>query len=312
MPPVFADAPLARRLETTEGHGNAAFIDAQARHEPYSGAIRSDVAGTMLMFAGVGSPITQSFCLGIQQRPTDRDFDGIERFFTSRGSPVFHEVCPHAGVETLAALATRGYKPIELSNVMYREIAGEAGEAGEASDTGATGATGAAGAAGAAGATGAAGAAGATCATGATGAAGATGATGALRVRVVDTSEANWYGGLAARGWSETPDVQQFIQGFARSSVEVATCFIAELDGNAIATAALFMHGGVALLAGASTVPEGRRNGAQLALLDTRLRHAASHGCDLAMMVAAPGSASQRNAERNGFRVAYTRTKWQL
>ncbi len=288
MPPVFADAPLARRLETTEGHGNAAFIDAQARHEPYSGAIRSDVAGTMLMFAGVGSPITQSFCLGIQQRPTDRDFDGIERFFTSRGSPVFHEVCPHAGVETLAALATRGYKPIELSNVMSREIAGEAGEASEASDAGAAGATGAAGAAG------------------------ATGATGALRVRVVDTSEADWYGGLAARGWSETPDVQQFIQGFARSSVEVATCFIAELDGNAIATAALFMHGGVALLAGASTVPEGRRNGAQLALLDTRLRHAASHGCDLAMMVAAPGSASQRNAERNGFRVAYTRTKWQL
>jgi hypothetical protein len=57
---------------------------------------------------------------------------------------------------------------------------------------------------------------------------------------------------------------------------------------------------------------EGRRNGAQLALLNTRLQTAASHGCDLAMMVAAPGSASQRNAERNGFRVAYTRTKWQL
>ena len=67
-----------------------------------------------------------------------------------------------------------------------------------------------------------------------------------------------------------------------------------------------------ALLAGASTVPEGRRNGAQLALLDTRLHTAASQGCNLAMMVAAPGSASQRNAERNGFRVAYTRTKWQL
>jgi len=66
------------------------------------------------------------------------------------------------------------------------------------------------------------------------------------------------------------------------------------------------------LLAGASTVPEGRRQGAQLALLDARLRHAAAHGCDLAMMCAAPGSASQRNAERNGFRIAYTRTKWQL
>jgi len=35
-------------------------------------------------------------------------------------------------------------------------------------------------------------------------------------------------------------------------------------------------------------------------------------GCDIAMMAALPGSASQRNAERNGFRIAYTRTKWQL
>lgn len=32
----------------------------------------------------------------------------------------------------------------------------------------------------------------------------------------------------------------------------------------------------------------------------------------LAMMVAQPGSASQRNAERQGFRTAYTRTKWCL
>jgi hypothetical protein len=32
----------------------------------------------------------------------------------------------------------------------------------------------------------------------------------------------------------------------------------------------------------------------------------------IAMMAAAPGSASQRNAERHGFRIAYTRTKWHL
>jgi hypothetical protein len=52
--------------------------------------------------------------------------------------------------------------------------------------------------------------------------------------------------------------------------------------------------------------PKGRRNGAQLALLDARMRHAAAHGCDLALMGAAPGSGSQRNAERHGFRIAYT------
>jgi hypothetical protein len=30
------------------------------------------------------------------------------------------------------------------------------------------------------------------------------------------------------------------------------------------------------------------------------------------MMGALPGSQSQKNAEKNGFRIAYTRTKWQL
>ena len=263
---VFADAPLARRLETTEGHGNAAFIEAQARREPYSGAIRTTIAGTLVMFAGVGSPITQTFCLGIHEPPGEKDFSAIERFFTSRGSPVFHEVCPHAGADLYATLAGRGYKPIELSNVMYQPIDSSIGLT----------------------------------------------VNPRLRVRTVDAGEADWYGTVASRGWSEMPEVVPFIQGFARSSVEVATCFVAELEGQAIATAALFMHEGVALLAGASTVPEGRRNGAQLALLDARLRLAVARGCDLAMMVAAPGSASQRNAERNGFRVAYTRTKWQL
>jgi predicted acetyltransferase len=69
-------------------------------------------------------------------------------------------------------------------------------------------------------------------------------------------------------------------------------------------------HEGVALLAGASTVPSARRQGAQSALLHARLRHASTQGCDIAMMGAAPGSDSQRNAERQGFRVAYTRIKW--
>lgn len=267
MTTVFADAALAKRLESAEGQGNAAFVDDQARREPYSGAMRTTIAGTLAMFAGVGSPITQTFCLGIHERPTERDLDTIERFFTSRGSKVFHEVSPHAGVDVLMLLASRGYKPIELSNVMYQELQG---------------------------------------------AQGAQSAPGAVRVRQVEKHEAVSYGAISVRGWSEMPEVIPFIHGFAQSSVAVATCFIAELNGEAIANAAMFMHKGVALLAGASTVPEARRQGAQQALLDARLRIAAERGCDLAMVVTAAGSASQRNAERNGFKVAYTRTKWQL
>jgi len=69
---------------------------------------------------------------------------------------------------------------------------------------------------------------------------------------------------------------------------------------------------GCVLYAGASTVPEGRKQGAQLALLERRLDFAIDQGCDLAMMCAQPGSSSQRNAERRGFRIAYTRVKWKL
>ncbi|HUQ88082.1 MAG TPA: GNAT family N-acetyltransferase [Vicinamibacterales bacterium] len=266
MNSVFADLALARRLEATEGRGNAAFVDAQARIDPASGAIWTMVGGTSVMFAGVGSPITQTFGLGVHQPVTDKELDTIEHFFRSRSSAVFHEVSPLAGVEASATLARRGYVPAELSTVLYQPIDSTAKIA----------------------------------------------ANPALRVRQADKHEGVQYGNIAAQGWSEHPEVMPYIEGFAKLSLACATCFFAERDGTPIATAALFMHNGTALLAGASTVPAGRRQGAQNALLHARLQTAASNGCDLAMMVAAPGSASQRNAERQGFRIAYTRTKWML
>ena len=262
---LFSDLTLARRLERTEGRGNAAFVDAQAKFDPNSGAIWTEIGGTAVMFAGVGSPITQTFGLGIHQPVIDKDLDAIERFFRSRGSAVFHEVCPLAGVELYGLLATRGYQPVELSTVLYRPIA----PIPAAADA-------------------------------------------AVRVRQARKDETALYSAIASQGWSEHPEVMPYIMGFAKLSLECATCFFAERDGRPIATAALFMHEGTALLAGASTVPAGRRQGAQNALLDARLQTAAANGCDIAMMVASPGSASQRNAERQGFKIAYTRTKWML
>ena len=99
---------------------------------------------------------------------------------------------------------------------------------------------------------------------------------------------------------------------WARSSRSKSLTFLAALDDQPIAAGALSIAGDVALLAGASTIPSARRQGAQLALLEARLRYAATQGCTVAMMVTQPGSGSQRNAERHGFRIAYTRTKWQL
>lgn len=262
----LTDHALSKRLELAEGRGNASFVDVQSRHEPASGATWINIGGTLTMFSGVGSPLTQTFGLGMTATPTDDELAALEAFFTTRGADTIHEVSPLAGVELFARLTDRGYKPVELSSVMFRPAGGSLS---------------------------------------------GTPVNPTIRVRAVAADEVDLYASVSGRGWSESADIQQFIAGFARISLEYATCIVAEIDGVAIATAALFMSDGVGLLAGASTVPEGRRQGAQSALLDWRLKHLATAGCDLAMMVAAPGSASQRNAERNGFRIAYTRTKWQ-
>jgi GNAT superfamily N-acetyltransferase len=139
--------------------------------------------------------------------------------------------------------------------------------------------------------------------------------TSRVRVRLVDAAESERWAAVSAEGWhSESEELGDFVRGFGRVVAESrgAACFVAELEGRPIAAATLFLGAGTALLAGASTIPEGRRQGAQRALLAARLGHAAARGIDLAMMVAQPGSASQRNAERQGFRIAYTRLKWQL
>ena len=98
----------------------------------------------------------------------------------------------------------------------------------------------------------------------------------------------------------------------ASVAAENAHSFLVEWDSKPIAAGSLAIHNGVALLAGASTIPEWRGRGAHRALLQSRLDYAARSACDLAMVCAEPGSASQRNAERQGFRIAYTRIKWEL
>jgi GNAT superfamily N-acetyltransferase len=135
-----------------------------------------------------------------------------------------------------------------------------------------------------------------------------------IRVRLVREGERELWARIAARGWSEFAELSDFMLEIGQISTraEGTLSFFAELDGQPIATGVLSLCEGVALLAGASTIPEGRKQGAQAALLESRLRYAAEQGNDIAMMCAQPGSASQRNAERHGFRIAYTRTKWRL
>ena len=271
--PLFSDRALAQRLERTEARANAAFVEARARSEPGLGACWTDVAGTWAMFDGAGSPLTQTFGLGLFEPVGDHELSLLEAFFHSRGADVFHEVSPMADPGLLALLTARGYVPLEFSSVLTRATEAPIDDAPR--DL----------------------------------------ASGVVTVRAIDARDAMVWCETSVNGWrSEGEELAEFVRQFGALSSQAAgtTCFLAEQQGVPIGAAAMSIFGDVALLAGASTVPAGRRQGAQRALLAARLRHAAAAGVPLAMMAAAPGSASQRNAERQGFRMAYTRLKWRL
>lgn len=258
---------LARRLERAEGSANAAFVDSRAQLEPDVGATWIDVAGVYAMFDGVGSPLTQTFGLGLFEPFLEPEFAAVEEFFDRRGISTFHETSELAPAATTQLLAGRGYAPIEESVVLVRPTALELTDA--PSD---------------------------------------------VTVRLIDESECQLWARTSAQGWtSEAEDLTAFLENFGLISARArgVHCFLAEADGQPIAAAALNLSAGIALLAGASTIPSARRRGAQRALLETRLRYAQSRGFELSMIVTQPGSASQRNAERQGFRTAYARTKWE-
>jgi GNAT superfamily N-acetyltransferase len=67
------------------------------------------------------------------------------------------------------------------------------------------------------------------------------------------------------------------------------------------------LHGSLATLFADSTLMGFRGAGLQSALIRERLRMAQAEGCDLATATTLAGSLSQRNYERNGFQVAYTK-----
>jgi GNAT superfamily N-acetyltransferase len=132
-----------------------------------------------------------------------------------------------------------------------------------------------------------------------------------VRVRHPESHEARLWAETVARGFFPEGELPPGIVDLFITSLNSATgtFFLAEINGEIIGGGVLTMHEGVASCGGASTLPAFRGRGAQTALLRARLRFAAEKGCGLAMVTTLPGTTSQRNAERQGLRVVYTRSK---
>lgn len=85
--------------------------------------------------------------------------------------------------------------------------------------------------------------------------------------------------------------------------------YVATVDGEPAAAAALFTSDGTSLFAGAATLPRFRHRGCQTALITRRLADA-SASSDTAVATAALASPSHGNLASLGFQVTHTRTVW--
>jgi GNAT superfamily N-acetyltransferase len=265
----FVDMELARRLELA-GHPDC-ISESSETTSPVElkrpGDVRIAVGGGIAEFRGVNSPVTQAEGLGLNGPVNEEDMERMEKFYRCCGSAVFIEVCPMADPGFIEMLGKRGYRVLEFSNMLIREI-----DPQEKFPQIAPGIT----------------------------------------IRQAEPAESRLFAETVSRGFADhfepTEDLISTIQEFFSGPGLVP--YLVWIDGKPIGGGTLGIRKGIAGLFGTSTLPEFRRRGVQAALISARLEVGRAAGCDLAMSVTQPSSGSQRNLERQGFRVVYTRTKF--
>ncbi len=130
------------------------------------------------------------------------------------------------------------------------------------------------------------------------------------RVRRAVAGEADLWAHTVGFGFFEQEHLtsEEMEVGRAIFHMPGALCYLAATEsGEPAGGGAEAIHGGLAALFADSTLPHFRRRGLHAELIAARLNEALAQGCDLATASTLPGSISQRNYERQGFQVAYTR-----
>lgn len=130
-----------------------------------------------------------------------------------------------------------------------------------------------------------------------------------LEVRRIDVAtEIGLYADTAARAWFAGSEPREADLRMSRiaNSVPTARLFVATVDGVPAGCARIDLSGGIGYFLGGSVIPEFRNRGIHQALLLARMKCAAEEGCDLLNIASLAGAATDRNAQRLGFQVAYT------
>jgi len=130
------------------------------------------------------------------------------------------------------------------------------------------------------------------------------------RVRRALTGEDDLWSHTVGSGFFDQRELtgEEMDVGRAIFAMPGAMCWLAVSDSSEPAGGgSLAIRDGLATLFADSTIPAFRRRGLHSELIAARLNEAMARGCDLATASTLPGSTSQRNYERLGFQVVYTK-----
>lgn len=224
-----------------------------------------DVAGGVALFHGPGSPLSQALGLGLAGPVGDAELDRVEAHLGQGGGPVQLELLPWADPSLAALLGARGYRVQEFQQVLVRAL-GEEPPAPLPEG---------------------------------------------VLLRPIRAGEERAFArvvGSAFLGREELSAEEETLllpRAPGEDTGQGTTCFLAWVDGVLAGGGTVALHGGVATLSGTGVLARFRGRGVQGALIRARLAFAAARGCRLAASSTQPATGSQRNMERQGFRIAY-------
>jgi GNAT superfamily N-acetyltransferase len=130
------------------------------------------------------------------------------------------------------------------------------------------------------------------------------------RVRRAMPPEGDLWSHTVGHGFFEQAELtgEEMDVGRAIFSMPGSLCYLTMSEtGDCTGGGAMAVCGGLATLFADSTIPRFRSRGLHRELIAARLNEAVALGCDLATATTSPGSQSQRNYERMGFQVVYTK-----
>jgi len=269
----FVDRAFARRLESAEEMPQVLYARTFQKTRPEIGAAEEEICGGHMVFAGLGSPIGRATGVGLDRPFTAADLDRVEAFYRAHHAPSQVDICSMHEPAVFELFKERGYAIAELNNVLYRKLEGDSELRGKYDEK-------------------------------------LPPLQPGCEIRRSLPEEADAAGAIVESAFFPDGAPEAFgglIAPFYQ--MERALAFVASVEGKLVAcgTGLVIPEHKVFALCGAGTLAEFRGRGLQTALLRARMAAALEAGCEYAVVVTNGGTTSQRNAERLGFRVAYSK-----